>query len=203
VLRAPNAPLVAAGRAGGAAGAPLPIRLLALPEPATEAPPVPVPHAAPPPPRRRPARAAAAASRAPEPRPAEPSAALADAGAIAGGAAAPQAGTGEAPEAAAVGVDAATVHAEGDVDRAAAPADPIRPVYPSRARWLGAEADVVVSLVVDARGEVGAAEVVGSGGEEFDTSALAAVRAARFAPALRDGRAVASRLTLRLHFRLD
>jgi protein TonB len=88
-------------------------------------------------------------------------------------------------------------------DRHARPASSIRPRYPWRARQRGEEADVVVEAWVGPAGEVGDVQVVASAGEEFDAAALAAVRRAQFHPARRGGEAVASRVALRLHFRLD
>jgi TonB family protein len=93
--------------------------------------------------------------------------------------------------------------AGGGEDRAARPAGPIRPSYPPEARWRGQEADVVVEAWVGTRGDVERVSVLRSAGEAFDGAALRAVHAASFHPALRDGRQVASRVALRVHFRID
>jgi protein TonB len=91
----------------------------------------------------------------------------------------------------------------GRVDRVARPVGQVRPHYPSRARQRGEEADVIVEVWVGARGDVDRVAVSRSAGAEFDEAALAAVRKARFHPALRDGAPVPSRVALRLHFRLE
>jgi protein TonB len=91
----------------------------------------------------------------------------------------------------------------GDVDRAARPRWPIRPAYPARARRRGEESTVVVEAWVDDGGEVAFASVLHSGGPEFDVSAQTAVRRSRFRPARREGRDVASRVALRIHFEID
>lgn len=91
----------------------------------------------------------------------------------------------------------------GRLDRVARPAAPIRPRYPAGARQRGDEADVGVDVWVGAGGEVDRVAVSRSAGDDFDAAAIAAVHRARFHPALRDGEQVASRVALRLHFRLD
>jgi TonB family protein len=62
---------------------------------------------------------------------------------------------------------------------------------------------VVVDVRVSAAGRVEDALLVTAAGEPFDQAALAAVRRARFAPAERAGQRVASRVAMRLHFRLE
>lgn len=91
----------------------------------------------------------------------------------------------------------------GRLDRVARPAAPIRPHYPPRARQRGDEADVAVDVWVGAGGDVDRVAISRSAGAEFDAAAVAAVRRARFRPALRNGEQVPSRVALRLHFRLD
>lgn len=90
----------------------------------------------------------------------------------------------------------------GEVDRAARPRGPIRPVYPARARRSGEQATVVVEAWVDEAGAVAFASVLRSGGSDFDASAQRAVRRSAFRPARLDGRDVASRVALRIHFQL-
>jgi len=62
---------------------------------------------------------------------------------------------------------------------------------------------VIVDAWIGSEGEADRVEVARSAGAEFDQAALAAVRSARFHPALRDGRRVPSRVALRLHFQLE
>jgi protein TonB len=91
---------------------------------------------------------------------------------------------------------------EGPLSRVARPASEIRPRYPEAARERGDEAEVVVEAWVAASGRVERAQVRASAGREFDAAALEAVRRARFYPASRDGKPVASAVAMRLHFEL-
>jgi TonB family protein len=77
------------------------------------------------------------------------------------------------------------------------------PVYPPEARANEVEADVALILVVSASGTVLDARVVKPAGFGFDDAALKAVRAARFTPALRNGRGVAVRMRWAVSFRLQ
>ena len=68
------------------------------------------------------------------------------------------------------------------------------PVYPPAAARLGKEGWVVVEFTVSSGGSViDPAVVRASGGAEFERAALDAVKAYRYAPAVVDGRAIASR----------
>lgn len=65
------------------------------------------------------------------------------------------------------------------------------PAYPATSRRLGEEGQVVLRVELDEQGSVSAARVVsGSGHARLDEAALAAVKAWRCRPALRDGRSV-------------
>lgn len=55
---------------------------------------------------------------------------------------------------------------------------------------------------MDDGGDVAFSSIVESGGSDFDISALTAVERAAFLPARLAGRAVASRVALRIHFDL-
>lgn len=77
------------------------------------------------------------------------------------------------------------------------------PAYPPAARAAQVEADVGLELVVDASGRVAEARVVRPAGYGFSESALAAVRAYRFSPALRAGAPVRVRMRWTVQFRLD
>jgi protein TonB len=90
----------------------------------------------------------------------------------------------------------------GSVDRPARPRGPIRPDYPPLARRRGRESIVVVEAWVDDGGDVAFSSIVESGGSDFDISALTAVERAAFLPARLAGRAVPSRVALRIHFDL-
>jgi len=108
-------------------------------------------------------------------------------------------GGGSATDSAAAPGGAAS---EGPLSRVARPASEIRPRYPEAARERGDEAEVVVEAWVAANGRVERARVQASAGREFDAAALEAVRQARFYPASRDGKPVASAVAMRLHFEL-
>ncbi|HWO08123.1 MAG TPA: TonB family protein [Polyangiaceae bacterium] len=75
------------------------------------------------------------------------------------------------------------------------------PRYPPRALRLGIDADVVLSLIVEASGDVGTARVLRAAGHGFDEAALAAARQLRFAPGRVSGVAVAVRVTWTCRFR--
>ncbi|NLV25489.1 MAG: TonB family protein [Deltaproteobacteria bacterium] len=64
----------------------------------------------------------------------------------------------------------------------------IQPEYPSRARRLQKEGQVVIQLRLDRNGTLCGAKVVKGAGFGFDEAALLAIRKARFRPAVRDGR---------------
>jgi TonB family protein len=78
----------------------------------------------------------------------------------------------------------------------------LAPPYPPPARAQELEADVVLSIVVTSTGAVADARIIKPAGFGFDEVALRAVRAARFAPAQRDGRRVAVRMRWTVSFRL-
>jgi protein TonB len=88
-------------------------------------------------------------------------------------------------------------------NRLAKPIQSVRPVYPPLALKMGMQADVTLKIIVDAEGNVSRAEIVKSGGTEFDEEALKAVKQSRFEPAQKDGRAVADEFTYIYRFRLQ
>jgi len=78
------------------------------------------------------------------------------------------------------------------------------PVYPARALRSGVEGSVTARLLVDAKGRVSDAEIVGRSGDrdlELDRAVLNTVRDWRFEPAVHDGRAVATTVQLPVDFR--
>jgi vitamin B12 transporter len=76
------------------------------------------------------------------------------------------------------------------------------PVYPAEARAEEVEADVVLAIVVTARGTVADARIAKPAGFGFDEAALAFVREARFSPARHQGMRVAVRMKWTVSFRL-
>ncbi|MFW6067059.1 MAG: TonB family protein [Myxococcota bacterium] len=74
--------------------------------------------------------------------------------------------------------------------------------YPADALAEGREASVELLVTVSAEGEVDEAEVVVSGGADFDRAALRAVERWRFEPARRGGEPVASRIRVPFLFEL-
>ncbi len=79
----------------------------------------------------------------------------------------------------------------------------IRPIYPVGARRRGEEGRVVIELTVRADGRTDEQAIIApSGFSELDRAAANAIRRARFAPATRGGRPVASRIRLTFLFRL-
>lgn len=116
--------------------------------------------------------------------------------------AAPVSAQAGSPASAAVAAGRPAWPGPGEVDRAARPRWPIRPDYPALARQRGRESTVVVEAWVDEQGEVSFSSVARSGGADFDASARRAVEGSAFRPARLDGRDVASRVALRIHFQL-
>ena len=72
--------------------------------------------------------------------------------------------------------------------------------YPSSALASRRHADVVVRVTVDADGHVSQVDLAESGGGDLDEAAVVAVRQWTFRPALRAGKAVASRIRIPFHF---
>jgi protein TonB len=81
---------------------------------------------------------------------------------------------------------------------------PIKPGYPDKAAEQGVEGNVVLLLLIDGAGAVKEATVVEAEPEGyFEESALATFRNARFAPAQKNGRAVKSRVLIRVTYELN
>lgn len=182
---------------------PIEVTLLIEPEAATQIGPAPAappqpqiaqPIAPKPAPTPKPARRERAATPSPQPKPAPianeaPSAAEA-----------PPAPVVAAPSAAPA---ADRIFGEGEVDSVAAPLGAIAPRYPGREKMLGKQGTVVLDVTVDAGGRVRNLTVTKSAGAGFDAAARTAVEATPFRAAQREGRAVASRVTVRVKFQLD
>jgi iron complex outermembrane recepter protein len=73
-------------------------------------------------------------------------------------------------------------------------------VYPPSALATREHANVVLAVTVDADGHVSKVDVLESGGADLDEAAIVAVRQWTFVPALRDGKALASRIKIPFHF---
>lgn len=81
---------------------------------------------------------------------------------------------------------------------------PIKPGYPDEGAEQGVEGNVVLLLLIDEAGTVKEAAVMEANPEGvFEESALAAFRNARFSPAQKNGRAVKSRVLIRVSYELN
>jgi protein TonB len=81
---------------------------------------------------------------------------------------------------------------------------PIVPAYPDAVSFAGIEGTVTVLLLIDEFGTVRDVSVVeATPPGYFEESALAAFRSARFTAAIKDGRAVKSRVLIRVSYTLD
>ncbi|HWA86476.1 MAG TPA: energy transducer TonB [Opitutus sp.] len=86
------------------------------------------------------------------------------------------------------------------------PPVPIRtvaPDYPQEMRSRGVSAIVMVKCAIDAQGNVDETIVSKSSNENFDNSALAAVKKWKFKPAREDGNPVAMTVTIPIKFVAD
>jgi protein TonB len=88
------------------------------------------------------------------------------------------------------------------VEVAARPVRVVEAAYPAFARADDVEGEVALEIVVDREGRVVEAGVTRRAGHGFDEAALAAIRAYRFSPAERQGRAVRVRMPWTVRFRL-
>jgi protein TonB len=81
---------------------------------------------------------------------------------------------------------------------------PIKPDYPDKGAEQGVEGNVVLLLLIDEAGTVKEATVMEANPEGvFEESALTAFNNARFAPAQKNGRAVKSRVLIRVSYELN
>jgi TonB family protein len=94
------------------------------------------------------------------------------------------------------------VYGDGQVSMPAHVVGKIAPTYPEEARRAEVEADVVLEILVETDGRVRDARSLNRRGYGLDEAALAAIRACRFSPALRDGRPVRVRMRWTVQFRL-
>jgi protein TonB len=79
---------------------------------------------------------------------------------------------------------------------------PIEPAYPPGMRARAREGDVKARVMVRADGSVAGAELLDATHPEFSAALREVIRAARFAPALREGRPVPAWVTLHVRFRM-
>lgn len=90
------------------------------------------------------------------------------------------------------------------VDRPARPLAEITPPYPPSARSRGIQGNVKLLLQIDESGRVKSAEVVeASPAHTFEEAALKTFRAARFEPAMKNGRPVRYQAYFRVTFELE
>lgn len=75
--------------------------------------------------------------------------------------------------------------------------------YPEQARTERREATVVLDLHIDADGRVGSADIVQSGGADFDDAARRVVRLLKFTPAFVGSRRVAVKMRQAIQFKLE
>lgn len=81
---------------------------------------------------------------------------------------------------------------------------PIKPDYPDKGAEQGVEGNVVLLLLIDEAGVVKEVSVMEANPEViFEESALSAFRNARFVPAQKNGRAVKSRMLVRVSYELN
>jgi len=97
---------------------------------------------------------------------------------------------------------AAEPAAENAVDTPAKLLAGASPSYTAEAQAAGIEADIPFELVVDSAGSVLSARALSHAGYGLDEAALRSVRAARFSPARRAGKAVAVRMHWLMRFQL-
>lgn len=78
----------------------------------------------------------------------------------------------------------------------------VAPKYSQEARAAKLSGNVVVSMVVDSKGELRNVHVLRGVGMGLDENALKAVKKYRFKPALKDGKPVAVYLNVQVNFRI-
>ena len=78
-----------------------------------------------------------------------------------------------------------------------------RPAYPLELRSQGIAGEVVVGFVVDTEGHVRGAEVLRSSQSGFEAPAIDAVSRWTFRPGMKDGRAVNTRMSVPIVFRVS
>jgi len=74
------------------------------------------------------------------------------------------------------------------------------PIYPLIARKFGKEGKVVLRLTLDAQGQLQGIEVIEANGFGFAEAASAAIRQSTFAPAVKNGRVISSKVLVPIRF---
>ena len=91
-----------------------------------------------------------------------------------------------------------------DLDEPPRPLARLKPIYPPQARMRKIEGLVVVEFIVSADGSVRDVTVMSSQpGEVFTSAATRAIRRWRFVPGTKGGKAVSTRVSQKVEFRLD
>ena len=97
-----------------------------------------------------------------------------------------------------------TAYSEAEVDRTPQAIKRVPPLYPYTARLRGVEGHVDVRFTVTPDGKPTAVEVTNAVPPDmFEQAALRAVRQWRFAPGMHEGKAVGTRLQVRIRFQLE
>jgi len=104
-----------------------------------------------------------------------------------------------------IGLAAPSVRAEEPASSAAPVTPPsvvhhVDPIYPPSALKERLHTTVMLTVTVDADGHVSQVTVSESGGNDLDEAAIIAARQWTFVPAMRNGKAVASRIKIPFHF---
>lgn len=103
-----------------------------------------------------------------------------------------------------LGEERDVVMTEDTVDQPPRPVQQVAPSYPAKARSRNVEGSVTLAVLVREDGAVGDVRVLSSEPQGvFEQSAMAAVRAWRFEPAMYQGEPVALRLQIVMPFRLE
>ena len=76
------------------------------------------------------------------------------------------------------------------------------PIYPAAMKLTKTDGEVVIEFIVDTTGRVREPRVVSSTHQSFTDHALAAVKAWRYTPAYKDGRAVNIRIRAPINFKM-
>jgi TonB family protein len=101
----------------------------------------------------------------------------------------------------------ADIIVEGDefyksLDKTPVPVTPIKPQYPEIAKRAGIKGRVMVSVLIDEKGNASEAKVVKSLGAGLDESAVAAIKEAKFNPGILNGKPVKVRIVYPVDYQL-
>ena len=97
-----------------------------------------------------------------------------------------------------------STYESNEVDEDPVPTSRPQPIYPRYAKNRGTEGHVDLQFTVNRQGKVQDAVVINAEpGQVFGSSTLRAIRRWTFKPGIRDGKPVATRLEIRILFKLD